>query len=108
MERRYFEAKLYFGDRDMESRDDSSQNPQNVKVKNMFLNKVVVTTNGHICGIWRKELVQTSSILGIATWSVETLHHRKSEMRNAEMPKCLNVDVAGGHCRWSRKWKELA
>jgi hypothetical protein len=92
----------------MESRDDSSQNPRNAKVRNTFLNKAVVTASGHICGRWRKELVQPSSISGIATWSVETLHHRNVEMSECEMPKCQNVDVAGGHRRWSRKWKELA
>jgi hypothetical protein len=64
------------------SQSDSSQNPRNVKVRNTVLNKAVVTASGHICGRWRKELVQPSSISGIATWSVETLDH------TAEMEKC--------------------
>jgi hypothetical protein len=44
----------------------------------------VVTASGHIYERWRKELVQPSSISVIATWSVETLHHRNAEMRNCE------------------------
>jgi hypothetical protein len=32
LESRAIEAKLYFRARDMESRDDSSQNPRNAKV----------------------------------------------------------------------------
>jgi hypothetical protein len=43
--------------------------------------------SGHICGRWRKELVQPSSISGIATWSVETLDHTNVELPNAEMSK---------------------
>jgi hypothetical protein len=70
----------------MESRDDSSQNPRNAKVRNTFLNKAVVTASGHICGRWRKELVQPSSISGIATWSVKISHHKNC--RNREMMKC--------------------
>jgi hypothetical protein len=69
----------HFGVRDLECRNTSSQ-----KCRNAFLNNVVVTVSGHICGRWRKELVQPSSISVIATWSVETLHHRNVEMRNCE------------------------
>jgi hypothetical protein len=66
----------------MESRDDSSQNPRNAKVRNMFLNKAVVTASGHIYGRWRKELVQPSSISGIASWKCRnTSPHGNAEMR---------------------------
>jgi hypothetical protein len=44
------EAKPYFGVRDMESREDSSQNTRDAKVRNVFSNKAVVTASGYICG----------------------------------------------------------
>jgi hypothetical protein len=44
------EAKPYFRFRDMESREDSSQNTQDAKVRNEFSNKAVITTSGYICG----------------------------------------------------------
>jgi hypothetical protein len=70
----------------MESRDDSSQNPRNAKVRNTFLNKAVVTASGHICGRWRKELVQPSSISGIASWKCRNTSPQ--ECRNVGMSKC--------------------
>jgi hypothetical protein len=45
----------------------------------------VVRASGHICGRWRKELVQPSSISEIVTWSVKISHHK--ECRNVEMRK---------------------
>jgi hypothetical protein len=78
----------------MESQDDSSQNPQNTKVRNTFLNKVVVTASGHIYRRWRKELVQPSTISGIATWSVETLDHRNVELPNCRVSKCRNGEMS--------------
>jgi hypothetical protein len=47
----------------MESREDSSQNTRDAKVKNAFSNKAVVTASGYICKRWRKELAVLSSIL---------------------------------------------
>jgi hypothetical protein len=44
----------------------------------------VVIASGHMCGRWRKELVQPSSISMIMTWSVETLHHRNAKMRDCK------------------------
>jgi hypothetical protein len=70
--------------RNRNSRHAKSRNAKNRNAEMRFSNKAVVTASGHICGRWRKELVQPSSISVIVTWSVETLHHRNVEMRNCE------------------------
>jgi hypothetical protein len=78
------EAKLYFGVRDMESREDSSQNTRDVKVRNAFSNKAVVTQWLHLWKIG-EEAGGAKIHLGvsvIATWSIEILHHRNRDMRD--------------------------
>jgi hypothetical protein len=100
--------KAPFRDWELEESEWLATNSWNVKLWNAVSNKAMVTTSGHICERWRKELVQPRSISGIVTWSVETLDHTNAEFLNAKMPKWRNVYVAGGHHRWSRKWKDLA
>jgi hypothetical protein len=76
-----------FGDRDLESRDASSPDSQNVKSRKCLMHKVVVTALGHISERWRKELEQHSSFLGITTGNVETHGHTNVKLPKVEMPK---------------------
>jgi hypothetical protein len=102
-------------------------------VQNAFSNKVVVTANGYICGIWRKKLAVLSSIsksrrsrLGesrpfitgimiceIAMRSGPSDHWRSRPLiRLDEVYKFTKYEApfgaACGHCRWSREGKKLA
>jgi hypothetical protein len=60
-------------------------------LKNVVLNKVVVTASGHIYRRWRKELVQPSSISEITTWIVEMPRNK-----NSRHAKCRNVKTPFG------------
>jgi hypothetical protein len=50
------ESKLHFGVHNMRSQGDSQEKTLNEKSRNAFLNRVVVTTIGHIIEGLREEL----------------------------------------------------
>jgi hypothetical protein len=71
----------------MESREDSSQNTRDVKVRNVFSNKAC----GHSQWLHLRKMEEEASgvklhlgVSTIATWSIEILHHRNHDMRDRD------------------------
>jgi hypothetical protein len=75
------------GDYELESRDVSSLDSQNLKSRNRLMHKAVVTVLGHISERWRKDLEKPSSFLGIVIGNVEMHGHTNVELPNDEIPK---------------------
>jgi hypothetical protein len=117
----------------MESREDSSQNTRDAKVKNAFSNKAMVTTSGYICGRWRKKLAVLSSIseswgsrVGVSRTFITGITICKIAMRSRPSDHwrsrlLIRLDkvhmfakyeapfgAACGHHQWSREGKKLA
>jgi hypothetical protein len=117
----------------MESREDSSQNTRDAKVRNAFSNKAVVTASGYIYGRWRKKLAVLSSIsesrrsrlgvsrpfiTGIAICEIAMRSGPSDHWRSRPLIRLDKVHkftkyeapfgAACGHHRWSREGKKLA